>query len=58
MSAIKRLIEDAAALVDDGNREALESLLTDWDDAQKVALLMEAIALNGLIAPKCCECEA
>jgi hypothetical protein len=58
MSAMKRLIEDAAALVDEGNREALEALLTDWDDSQKVALLMEAIALNGLIAPKCCECEA
>jgi hypothetical protein len=58
MSAIKRLIEDAAGLVHEGNREALEALLTDWDDSQKVALLMEAIALNGLIAPKCCECEA
>jgi hypothetical protein len=57
MSAIKRLIEDAAVLVDEGNREALEALLTDWDDSQKVGLLMEAIALNGLIAPKCCECE-
>jgi hypothetical protein len=58
MSAIKRLIEDAAVLVDEGNRDALEVLLKDWDDCQKVALLMEAIALNGLIAPKCCECEA
>jgi hypothetical protein len=58
MSAIKRLIEDAAALVHDGNRDALEVLLTDWDDCQKVAILMEAITLHGLIAPRCCECEA
>jgi hypothetical protein len=56
MSAIKRLIEDAAGLVHDGNREALEALLTDWDDSQKVALLMDAIALNRLICS--CECEA
>lgn len=58
MSAMKRLIEDAACLVDEGNREALEVLLTGWDDSEKVALLMEAIALNGLIGPKSCECEA
>ena len=56
MSAIKRLIEDAAGLVHDGNREALEALLTGWDDSQKVALLMDAIALNRLICG--CECEA
>jgi hypothetical protein len=58
MSAIKRLIEDAAGLVHDGNREALEVLLTDWDDCQKVAILMEAIALNRLICFGSCECEA
>jgi hypothetical protein len=56
MSAIKRLIEDAAGLVHDGNREALEQLLTGWQDAEKVALLMDAIALNRLICG--CECEA
>jgi hypothetical protein len=58
MSAMKRLIEDAAGLVHDGNREALEQLLTGWQDAEKVALLMDAIALNRLICSGSCECEA
>jgi hypothetical protein len=57
MSAIKRLIEDAASLVHDGDRDALEELLKDWEDCQKVALLMEAIALNRLICSGSCECE-
>jgi hypothetical protein len=58
MSAMKRLIEDAAGLVHDGNSEALESLLKAWEDGQKVALLMEAIKLNRLICFGNCECEA
>jgi hypothetical protein len=58
MSAMKRLIEDAAVLVHEGNRDALELLLKDWDDCQKVALLMEAIRLNRLICFGSCECEA
>jgi hypothetical protein len=56
MSAMKRLIEDVAALVDEGERDELEAMLEPWDDAEKVALLIEAISLNGLISGGTCPC--
>ena len=57
MSGMKRLIEEAAALVHDAKRDELEALLQGWDDCQKVALLMEAISLNRLICSGYCPCD-
>jgi hypothetical protein len=50
MSAMKRLIEDTALLMHEGRRDELEALLEGWDDCQKVALLMHAVALHNLVS--------
>jgi hypothetical protein len=50
MSAIKRMLEDIAALVHEGNRDKLEAMLEGWDDCQKVAILMHAIELHPIIS--------
>lgn len=57
MSKIKRLIEEAAALVHDAKRDELEALLEPWEGCQKVALLMEAISLNRAICSGYCPCD-
>lgn len=57
MSKIKRLIEDAAALVHDAKRDELEALLAPWDECQKIAILMEAISLNRAICSGYCPCD-
>lgn len=57
MSKIKRLIEEAAALVHDAKRDELEALLEPWESCQKVALLMEAISLNRAICSGHCPCD-
>ena len=49
MSAMKRLIEDTAALMHKGDADALDALLEGWDDCQKVALLMHAVSIHNLI---------
>jgi hypothetical protein len=56
MSAMKRMIEEVAALVHDAKRNELEAMLKPWDDSEKVALLMEAISLNRLICGGSCPC--
>jgi hypothetical protein len=56
MSAMKRMIEEVAALVHDAKRNELEAMLKPWDDSEKVALLMEAISLNRLICGGTCPC--
>jgi hypothetical protein len=56
MSAMKRMIEEVAALVHDAKRNELEAMLEPWDDSEKVALLMEAISLNRLICGGTCPC--
>jgi hypothetical protein len=56
MSKIKRLIEEAAALVHDAKRDELEAMLEPWDNCQKVAILMEAISLNRSICSGSCPC--
>jgi hypothetical protein len=56
MSAMKRMIEEVAALVHDAKRNELEAMLKPWDDSEKVALLMEAITLNRLICGGTCPC--
>ena len=56
MSKIKRLIEEAAALVHDAKRDELEAMLEPWDNCQKVAILMEAISLNRSICCGSCPC--
>jgi hypothetical protein len=56
MSAMKRMIEEVAALVHDAKRNELEAMLEPWDDSEKVALLMEAITLNRLICGGTCPC--
>jgi hypothetical protein len=56
MSAIKRMIEEAAALVHDAKRNELEAMLEPWDDCQKVAILLEAISLNRAICGGTCPC--
>jgi hypothetical protein len=57
MSAMKRMLEDIAALVHEGNRDKIEAMLEGWEDCQKVALLMEAISLNRLICSGYCPCD-
>jgi hypothetical protein len=56
MSAIKRMLEEAAALVHDAKRDELEAMLEPWDDCQKVAILLEAISLNRSICSGSCPC--
>jgi hypothetical protein len=56
MSKIKRMLEEAAALVHDAKRDELEAMLEPWDDCQKVAILMEAISLNRSICSGSCPC--
>jgi hypothetical protein len=56
MSKIKRMLEEAAALVHDAKRDELEAMLKPWDDCQKVAILMEAISLNRSICSGSCPC--
>ena len=46
MSAMKRMLEEVAALVHDAKRDELEAMLKPWDDCQKVAILLEAISMN------------
>jgi hypothetical protein len=53
MSAMKRMIEEVAALVHYAKRDELEAMLKPWDDCQKVALLMEAISMMEAIRPNC-----
>jgi hypothetical protein len=57
MSAMKRMLEEVAALVHDAKRDELEAMLEPWDDCQKVAILLEAISLNRLICSGYCPCE-
>jgi hypothetical protein len=56
MSKIKRMLEEAAALVHDAKRDELEAMLEPWDNCQKVAILMEAISLNRSICSGSCPC--
>jgi hypothetical protein len=57
MSAMKRMIEEVAALVHYAKRDELEAMLEPWDDCQKVALLMEAISMMEAIRPNCPICS-
>jgi hypothetical protein len=50
MSAMKRMLEEVAALVHEGNRDKIEEALQGWDDCQKVAILMHAIELHPIIS--------
>lgn len=50
MSAMKRYLEDIAALVHEGNRDTIEAMLEEWDDCQKVAILLHAIELHPIIS--------
>jgi hypothetical protein len=50
MSAMKRMLEDIAGLVHEGNRDKIEEALQGWDDCQKVAILMHAIELHPIIS--------
>ena len=50
MSAMKRMLEDIAALVNEGNRDKIEAALEGWDDCQKVAILLHAIELHLIIS--------
>jgi hypothetical protein len=56
MSAMKRMIEEVAALVHYAKRDELEAMLEPWDDCQKVALLMEALSMMEAIRPNCAIC--
>ena len=56
MSAMKRMIEEVAALVHDAKRNELEAMLEPWDDSEKVALLLEAVSMNRLICVGTCPC--
>ena len=56
MSAMKRMIEEVAALIHDAKRDELEAMLEPWEDCQKVALLMEGISLNRAICGGSCPC--
>lgn len=56
MSKIKRMLEEAAALVHDAKRDELGAMLEPWDDCQKVAILLEAISLNRSICSGSCPC--
>jgi hypothetical protein len=50
MSAMKRMLEETAALVHEGKRDELEAMLKPWDDCQKVAILLHAIELHPIIS--------
>jgi hypothetical protein len=53
MSAVKRMIEDVAAMVHVGNREELEDFVTGFTAEEIVNLLLEGIQLNAIISNDC-----